>query len=275
MKKETKSLDEIVVESESVVQPVEPKPKKRIGLGIMLVVLALLTVGGALALGYLWGTESGSRGATSPQPNNSAINIVQTESTTDCQLTSNNQQSDDEGCSCPELTFSNDAVVNKQENTAYSASISDSAYSNNGITVNAGTTGNEIAKVTVWWSTLDASFGAGKKDSSQSEVYEIKFDSNIVSILCAGFGQATGYETFLFLLENGTVEYMPVQVVYKTREVKSYGKLSGLADIRRLYQGSAGGINGFVGGGVTAFAQSADGKIYQLYTILKDAGAWD
>ena len=71
MEKEVKSPNEVVVESETVVQPAEPKPKKRVGLTIMLVVLVLLLVGGALALGYLWGKNNLNNGSQSSQGNNS------------------------------------------------------------------------------------------------------------------------------------------------------------------------------------------------------------
>ncbi|MBQ3441383.1 hypothetical protein IJG27_03705 [Candidatus Saccharibacteria bacterium] len=65
--KEIKSPNEVVVESSTGVQPTESKPKKRIGLVIMLVILGLLLVGGALALGYLWGNKNN-------QPQNNAFN---------------------------------------------------------------------------------------------------------------------------------------------------------------------------------------------------------
>ncbi|MBR3365783.1 hypothetical protein IKG48_01530 [Candidatus Saccharibacteria bacterium] len=71
MEKEVKSPNEVVVESETVVQPAEPKPKKRVGLTIMLVVLVLLLVGGALALGYLWG-KNNNQSQDSNSTNNSS-----------------------------------------------------------------------------------------------------------------------------------------------------------------------------------------------------------
>ncbi|MDO4889185.1 MAG: hypothetical protein Q4A25_00615 [Candidatus Saccharibacteria bacterium] len=60
-----KSPDEIVIsETETVVEPAktkpaaEPKPKKRVGLGILVTILVLLLIGGALAIGYLWGNNT-------------------------------------------------------------------------------------------------------------------------------------------------------------------------------------------------------------------------
>lgn len=47
-----------LAEKAATMKQEEPKPKKRIGLGIMLTVLALLLVGGALATGYLWGNNT-------------------------------------------------------------------------------------------------------------------------------------------------------------------------------------------------------------------------
>ena len=80
-----KSPDEIVIsETETVVEPAktkpaaEPKPKKRVGLGILVTILVLLLIGGALAIGYLWGNNT-VKPATTTETNNSTTT---TETTT-------------------------------------------------------------------------------------------------------------------------------------------------------------------------------------------------
>ena len=97
MEKETKepnvkSPDEVVIEEKVSMEetiptprslenlPAEPKPKKRVGLAIMLVVLVLLLVGGALALGYLWG-KNRSQGVTNSQSETSTDNGNSTQAT--------------------------------------------------------------------------------------------------------------------------------------------------------------------------------------------------
>ena len=98
MKKETKepnikSPDEAVIEEKVSMEetiptprplenlPAEPKPKKRVGLAIMLVVLVLLLVGGALALGYLWGSNNQGQSQNSSSNPNSSSNNEETNST--------------------------------------------------------------------------------------------------------------------------------------------------------------------------------------------------
>ena len=254
--------------------PAEPKPKKRVGLAIMLVILVLLLVGGALALGYLWGNNNNSNANTNTAAD---TNIANTNSAIDCQ-SSSDERTENKECNCPELAFSEDTIVNKQEDTIYRADSQGRFYSREGLAISVMSHGDKTANAYVDWGSLDINF-VSEKTSDQPQTYEISFNSNVVDILAANFSsQAVGYEVFLFLLEDGTVEYMPLLTIHRTREVKSSGKLPGLANIEKFYQGASSPVNNgavIAGGTVTAFAQSADGKIYQLYTILQEVGAWN
>ena len=67
-----------LAEKAAAMKQEEPKPKKRIGLGIMATVLIILLVGGALATGYLWGNSTvkpadntGTSNESTTQPENS------------------------------------------------------------------------------------------------------------------------------------------------------------------------------------------------------------
>jgi len=241
---------------------------------IVLSAFLILAIGAAVTFGVLWATKKTDTPTTS---NNTEVAQSNASSVTDCQTSTidQNQRPEDEECACPELVFSDEAVVNKQENTAYSASISDSFYSNKGIVATASSHWDKTVNIAINWSHLNSIFNQEEEDSPLTQSYEINFVNNVADIFLAQFGQSYNGGTFLFLLEDGTVEYMPLQAVYKTKEIKSYGKIPGLTGIRKFYHGSSSSISGHIGGGWMAFAQAADGKIYQLYTILQEAGAWN
>ncbi|MDO4889184.1 MAG: hypothetical protein Q4A25_00610, partial [Candidatus Saccharibacteria bacterium] len=85
-------------ETETVVEPAktkpaaEPKPKKRVGLGILVTILILLLIGGALAIGYLWGNNTVKPTATT-ETNNSTT-TTETTTTEEVELTDSTLKKD-------------------------------------------------------------------------------------------------------------------------------------------------------------------------------------
>lgn len=52
--------------------------------------------------------------------------------------------------------------------------------------------------------------------------------SRIVDVLAGGFGQSAVSVTILFLMDDGSVEYIPMKAVLTAGEVCSCGKLEGV-----------------------------------------------
>lgn len=101
------------------------------------------------------------------------------------------------------------------------------------------------------------------------------FSEEILSILLDSLGhQAAGGEVILFLMSDGTVEYIPLEKALKTGNdnIKSYGKIMGVEDIVRLSTARFGVLdNGeIVGGYGGAVAIKSDGSFYNIDTILHD-----
>ncbi len=97
--------------------------------------------------------------------------------------------------------------------------------------------------------------------------WKVNFSKKVVDIVAGGFGQAAGNETIFFIMEDGTVEYMPLATAVKNNSIKSYGKLEGVNDIISIKTVSAGAPNG--GGWVTTIAFNKDGKFYDLDYVLR------
>lgn len=93
----------------------------------------------------------------------------------------------------------------------------------------------------------------------------------VVSIEKGTFGNAPGNETFLFLMDDGTVECMPLHRVAEDGVVRSYGKIEGVEDVISLkgVYSSPG-----CGGGGTVIAQKTNGEFYDLYGLLEVQNAW-
>ena len=76
-----------------------------------------------------------------------------------------------------------------------------------------------------------------------------------------------------FLMEDGTVEYMPIHKALKSQEFKSYGKLENVSNIVEIATGMAqanvdGSGNG--PGWNTVFAINYDGDYYDIGDIVEN-----
>ena len=97
--------------------------------------------------------------------------------------------------------------------------------------------------------------------------YTVNFNKKIVDIYVDGYGQSIGYETIFFLMEDGTVEYIPFYYACNNNSFKTV-KLDGVENIIRFVSGSASPVE--PGGGYhTILAQKQDGTFYDLSLILQ------
>jgi hypothetical protein len=100
---------------------------------------------------------------------------------------------------------------------------------------------------------------------------DISFDKKVVQVYCDGMGQAAGGEVILFLMEDGTVEYIPlykeltaygVETFPMDKIFNSYGKIKGVKDVVRLF--SMNVEPDIVGGYYSIGALRADNTFYNL-----------
>lgn len=103
-----------------------------------------------------------------------------------------------------------------------------------------------------------------KTDASTSI---IKFDQKIIDIFFGGMGQDSSGDTLFILLEDGTVEYIPIVHMFNNTQAVpvSYGKINGVTDVTKFALSST--IDG-----VTTLAIKSDGSFYDLWYSLKDTG---
>lgn len=94
--------------------------------------------------------------------------------------------------------------------------------------------------------------------------------SHVVDVKLGEFGHGPGGLTILILMDDGTVEYIPVEKALSSG-FRSYGKINGVEGIIGLH---AVELNEGCTGGRDMIAQKANGEFYELFKILEDQGAW-
>ena len=105
-------------------------------------------------------------------------------------------------------------------------------------------------------------------------VYENKqlnFEKEIKDIYFGGIGQDATGDIILFLMSDGTVEYIPVYQALLSNGIEgltSYGVLPNITDVVKFYtvNASAG-----MSGSVSILAQTKDGTLYDLAPIINNA----
>ena len=124
--------------------------------------------------------------------------------------------------------------------------------------------------VSVTWNIIKENMllGQNKKQDEISN-YEIEFDKEVEDIFVGGIGHDSRSTLVLFIMEDGTVEYIHIYEAIEKEEFKSYGKVEGLENIVKLYSAGAHPKDSYIGGIMTVLAQQSDGKLYDLEKLIK------
>lgn len=133
------------------------------------------------------------------------------------------------------------------------------------------------ARISFNGATVSKSFGLGWVTAAETYSYELidtkSFDKKISQVLIDGPGQDATKSAILYLMEDGTVEYVPIlkelntnwgQPDY-TKVFNSYGKLDGISDVISLVPAEAQGYH-------TVLARKVDGTVIDLYNTFKATG---
>ena len=100
----------------------------------------------------------------------------------------------------------------------------------------------------------------------------ITFTQWVKDVFVGGIGQDISGDVILFLMDDGTVEYIPVYKALSSNGIDGliyYGTLNDLKDVVKFY--SVGAIRNPVGSSVTILAQTKDGTLYDLNPIINNA----
>lgn len=197
--------------------------------------------------------------------------ILKFQSTKAAVKESNNQKSNETPLKSEEINYIFDS--NKVSNAlaeGYALTVPSHAVGTN---VNVDSSQTKVT-ISINHYLVSQNYGLGWVTSSEDynyEPHEIVFDQKVVDIFFGGIGQDASGDTILFLMEDGTVQYLPLKKAYSTdhENLKSYGTLSGISNIVKFYSADA---LAQMGGGVTILAQDRNGNLYDLSSVLQQTG---
>ena len=99
---------------------------------------------------------------------------------------------------------------------------------------------------------------------------KVTFNKKVIDVIYTGYGLDISYDTLLYLMEDGTVEYTPILYAASKNDIKSYGQVGSLTNIVKFYTNIEASSKSGVGGYKTTFAQSSDGTIYDIMSMLAE-----
>ena len=223
----------------------EEKKKSNAGLIVLVVILLLACVGmGAFIFINKDAIFNGETGQTI--------------------INSKDNNKKEKATKCPDISYDlNTDEYGLSENEAGIAVSIDKTRKNVTISYNAA--------------TVSQTFSLGWFSGADTTIYEIidtkAFDKKITQVLIDGSGQDVSSMAILYLMEDGTVEYVPLLKDINdnwgqqdnTKKVNSYGKLDGVSDIVSLISAEADGYH-------TVLARKADGTVINLSDAFRETG---
>jgi len=126
---------------------------------------------------------------------------------------------------------------------------------------------------TVTLSISQLSMWGGLTNYSDYETFTINnLGKKVIDVHAGGLSQDIGTITIIFLMEDGTLEYIPLYKALQLHNVQSYGSVANVDGIIKLYSAGAFPKDSPLGGSFTILAQKADGTYYDLRPILMATG---
>ena len=129
---------------------------------------------------------------------------------------------------------------------------------------------------TINWDSAKALYPdlANNAQSGSKTYTNLHLSGKATDLILSGFGQAVGEETLFFLMEDGSVEYVPIHKALQENKIQSYGKLPNVENVIKFYNGGSCAKTG-PGCGHDIIAQRADGSYYNLYEAIRATGNYN
>lgn len=102
------------------------------------------------------------------------------------------------------------------------------------------------------------------------ESQTITFNNKVNDVLFSGIGQDRTGDIILFLMEDGTIAYIPVYQTLSTNGAEglaTYQTISNVKDVVKFYTAS---VTSGTSSGVTVLAQTKDGILYDLAPMINN-----
>lgn len=164
--------------------------------------------------------------------------------------------------------FYTNKITNPTQDVIYRLGVHRSNKDGNGVFGAYISTNNSSVDLYIYWQYIADYYGV-TSDKTERALATISFEKPVVDIVIGETGQHVGGDVLLFLLSDGTVEYMPVVKALQNQDFRSYGQLAGVKDVVKFYHVDAVSDTGDWSGYVTTLAQREDGSIVDLQSFTQ------
>ncbi len=164
--------------------------------------------------------------------------------------------------------FYTNKITNPTQDVIYRLGVHRSNKDGNGVFGAYISTNNSSVDLYIYWQYIADYYGVTSENTERA-LATISFEKPVVDIVIGETGQYVGGDVLLFLLSDGTVEYMPVVKALQSQDFRSYGQLAGVKDVVKFYHVDAVSDTGDWSGYVTTLAQREDGSILDLQSFMK------
>ncbi len=249
-----------VIEQGEKEEPVQKKKKSPILLIVIIIVFMLLTFG----LGIYFGKEVFANKGNNNKPNKDNNTNIEVDNT-NIEVDNTNTETP----ITPDEKAHNSLIEKGEEyDTTFIPNVNDSRL---GLEAKI-LTDKQSVKVTLHLDDLSEYYAInlGKGEYSKT----ISFNKEVKQVFIGFFGQAAGGEALLFVMADGSVEYIPIYNEVKkdnwaslsdTDKLNSYGALEGVTSVEYVYYMQVDGFSGYYSVG----AARKDGTFYNLFEFLK------
>ena len=126
------------------------------------------------------------------------------------------------------------------------------------------------ASITVYWNTVAAALGINSNSiKGNISTFEISCSGKIIDIVGTTFKNTGDYFTVMFLLDDGSIEYIPLKKALNENNVISYGKIPEVSNVSYIIP-DVSYDNGHVVVGL-----KDDGSFYNLSELLLETGNYN
>ena len=164
--------------------------------------------------------------------------------------------------------FYTNKITNPTQDVIYRLGVHRSNKDGNGVFGAYISTNNSSVDLYIYWQYIADYYGV-TSDKTERALATISFEKPVVDIVIGETGQHVGGDVLLFLLSDGTVEYMPVVKALQNQDFRSYGQLAGVKDVVKFYHVDAVSDTGDWSGYITTLAQREDGSIVDLQSFTQ------
>ncbi len=166
--------------------------------------------------------------------------------------------------------FYTDKIANPTPDVIYRLSVHRATNDGNGVFGAYINADNTAVDLYIYWSYI-SNFYNISTDLTERELKTISFNQPVIDLTIGETGQDVNGDVLLFLLADGSVEYMPIVDALEKHSLKSYGQLAGVADVIKFYRVDAVGDTGDWRGYISTLAQRKDGSILDLQNFMRAA----